>query len=75
MISCKVKPFTLKPSTFYIKTTETFTTLYSEKITLVIKLRDSYSVICSTHKTQKSRNTLREKCPHPELCQSVFSHI
>ena len=23
MISCKVKPFTLKPSTFYIKTTET----------------------------------------------------
>ena len=27
MISCKVKPFTFKPSTFYIKTMETFATL------------------------------------------------
>ena len=49
---------------------------YSEKITLVVKLCSFYSVICGTHKTQKSRNTLREKCPHPELLPvSIFPYL
>ena len=71
MISCNVKPLTLKPSHILHQNDGKFYNVmrkfYSEKFTLVIKLCDFYLVICGAHKTKKSRDTLREKCPHPEL--------